>query len=340
MKLKFRRGAAFATQKARNYLKDKNPQDIKSVTVIRHAAIGDFMNIRPFLTELREFFPNAKITLNVLRSSMYGMPNDLIDDVFVMDKIDVETGKSATLFERIRQAKSIEPQDIVFDLTDSTLSLLFAFFSSSKLKIGYSYNPIRRFFYDISTLRSGFLVEAESVLQQLNILGCKTQRPLRYSFEERYPKSLKKRIVYFAGASVKEKRWEEKKFISLIDKMSKKYPDYKHAILQGIKDDEKFLEIKDALSENENVVLQEALSLDDALRFLSNSEMLISNDTGVRNMAIATRTPTIGIFFDIPPFGYWPREEKHDCVFNIDFVSPSVEDVYDASVVMMGKLYD
>jgi ADP-heptose:LPS heptosyltransferase len=161
MKLNFRRGAAFASQKARDYLKDKNPQDVKNVTVIRHAAIGDFMNIRPFLIELREFFPNAKITLNVLRSSMYGMPNDLIDDAFVMDKIDVVTGKSATLFERIRQARSMRAQDVVFDLTDSSLTLLFVIFSNSELKVGYSYRAFRRFFYDVSTLRRECLFDMD-----------------------------------------------------------------------------------------------------------------------------------------------------------------------------------
>ena len=52
MKLNFRRGSAFASNKARRYLEDKKPEDIKTITVIRHAAIGDFMNIRPFLIEL------------------------------------------------------------------------------------------------------------------------------------------------------------------------------------------------------------------------------------------------------------------------------------------------
>ncbi|MEN4054234.1 hypothetical protein, partial [Sulfurimonas sp. NWX79] len=68
--------------------------------------------------------------------------------------------------------------------------------------------------------------------------------------------------------------------------------------------------------------------------------MLVSNDTGVRNMGIALEIPTVGIFFEIPPFRYWPREEKHDCVFTIEYESPAVDDVFDATSHMIDKLYE
>ncbi|MBD3797958.1 MAG: lipopolysaccharide heptosyltransferase family protein, partial [Campylobacterales bacterium] len=65
LKLNFRRGSAFASKKAREYLATISPSDVKNIAVIRHAAIGDFVVTRPFLIELRKFFPNAKITLSV-----------------------------------------------------------------------------------------------------------------------------------------------------------------------------------------------------------------------------------------------------------------------------------
>jgi len=74
------------------------------------------------------------------------------------------------------------------------------------------------------------------------------------------------------------------------------------------------------------------------VQFLSNSHLLISNDTGIRNMAIATHTPTIGIFFDIAPFKYWPNEKKHDCVFNKNYQQPAVNDVFSSAVNMMEYL--
>jgi len=122
LKLNFRSGSAFASKKAREYLKGKKPEDIQSITVIRHAAIGDFMNIRPFLIELRNFFPNAKITLSVLKHYMYGIPYDLIDNVHVMRRYKEDNSKTG-FFTRIKEARTLPPQDMIFDLTDSTISL-------------------------------------------------------------------------------------------------------------------------------------------------------------------------------------------------------------------------
>jgi len=340
LKLNFRRGGAYASKKAKAYLADKKPEDIKNIAVIRHAAIGDFMNIRPFLIELRNFFPNAKITLSVVRHYMYGIPEDLIDDVHIMTRYN-EDGSKTGLLQRIKEAKTLAQQDIVFDLTDSTLTLLLVFLANAKLKIGYPYRAIRRSFYDIATLRSDFVVEAVSVEHMLNILGTKTRYPLKYGYEKLYPKTKDlKQIVYFAGASTKTKCWEEEKFCALIDKMSETYKEYDHVILQGIGEDEKFYEIYEPLQEKKNVLLQEVMPIEEVMQFLSNSRCLVSNDTGVRNMGIALEMPTIGIFFHIPPFRYWPREEKHDCVFNEEYTSPSVKAVYSATKNMIDKLYE
>ena len=193
MKLNFRHGGAFASKKAHKYLESISPNDIKTITVIRHAAIGDFVVMRPFLIELKNFFPNAIVTLSVLRTSMYGIPEDLVENIHIMDKYNVKNKtKKVGFFQRVKQAKELQEQDIIFDLTDSTLTVLLIFFAKAKLKVGYSYRAIRRIFYDIATLRSDFLVEASSVLQMLNILGAKTAIPLRYGLENKYPKDVKK----------------------------------------------------------------------------------------------------------------------------------------------------
>ena len=339
MKLNFRRGSAYASNKAREYLNNVNPADVEKITIVRHAAIGDFMNIRPFLIELRRFFPNAKVTLSVVKHYMYGIPEDLIDELHVMSRYK-DDGSKTGLFTRIKEAKSLPPQDMIFDLTDSTLTLLLVFLSQAKLKIGYPYRGLRRAFFDIATLRSDFVVEAQSVMHMLNIMGAKTRVPLVYGNGVKYKKEDLEQIVYFAGASTEDKCWEKEKFLALIEKMSDNFPAYKHVILQGIGENEKFLDIYKPLSYKENVLLQEKMSIEDVMKFISKSRCLVSNDTGVRNMGIALETPTIGIFFQIPPFRYWPREEKHDCVFNIEYTSPSIEDVYKASKEMIEKLYE
>ena len=336
MQLNFRQKAAFASKKAVNYLADKNPDDISQIVIVRHAAIGDFMNIRPFLIGLKSFFPSAKITLSTINSYTYGIPNDLINEVHVIDRTVGD--KKTSFFQRIKQIKQLPQADLLFDLTDSSLSLYTTIFSKPKLKIGYSYRSSRRFFYDISTLRSDFVLEADSVLHMLYMLGYSRHGDLEYGYGKLYPKKHAKQIVYFAGASMKNKCWNEDKFTALIEQLSDQYTDYQHVILQGIRKDEQFLEIYSPISHKKNVKLQKTMSLEGAMQFLANSHLLISNDTGIRNMAIATQTPTIGIFFDIAPFKYWPNEQKHDCVFNKNYQQPAMTDVLDSAVKMMEYL--
>jgi ADP-heptose:LPS heptosyltransferase len=321
------------SKKITNYLADTTLYNVQNIIVIRHAAIGDFMNIRPFLIGLKLFFPNAKVTLSTINTYTYGIPDDLIDATHIIDRTIGD--KKTSLFQRIKQIKQLPQADLLFDLTDSSLSLFTAIFSKPKIKIGFSCSPIRRFFYDISTLRSDFVLEADSVLHMLYMLGYSRHGDLEYGYDKRYPKKQTKKIVYFAGASMKNKCWSENKFTALIDKLSTQYPDYQHVILQGIRGDEKFLEIYSPLSYKDNVTLQKTMSLDDVMQFLSNSHLLISNDTGIRNMAIATQTPTIGIFFNIAPFKYWPNEKIHDCVFNEDYHQPTVDNVFKSAQRMM-----
>lgn len=339
IRLNFRRGSAFASKKIRKYLETITPEEVKHIIVIRHAAIGDFMVIRPFLIEVKKFFPNAKITLNVLRTAQYGIPYDLIDNVHIVDKYDPKNkNKKVSLFYRIKQAKTLPEADFLFDLTDSSLSLLLSFFAKSKIKFAYSYRGVRRMFYDMATLRSDFVLESYSALHMLNMLGNKSIE-LDYGFANRYKKDIKKRIVYFAGASIKEKCWEESKYRDCINKLSDDYQEYEHVILQGIKEDEKFLDIYESLKDKTNVRLQTPMELDEVMQYLSDSSLVVSNDTGIRNMAIAVETPTVGVFFLTGAFRYWPRDGKHECVFNLEYTSPSVEDVYNSIKNLLLKIY-
>jgi ADP-heptose:LPS heptosyltransferase len=243
-----------------------------------------------------------------------------------MDKHHPKTHKKTNLIYRIKQAKTLPPQDIIFDLTDSSFTLLQIIFSKAKLKIGYPYRMIRRLFFDIAILRSDFVYEANSIMHMLNILGSK--KIIIDDFGFSYQKNIQNQIIYFAGASTKDKCWEEEKFAQLISIMANKYPHIQHIILQGIKEDEKFLDIYNKNRHHTNVILQQPMDLNTTMQFLANSKIVISNDTGIRNMAIAVDTPTVGIFFATGAFRYWPQAKIHRCVFNENYVSPDVQDVY------------
>jgi len=344
LKLNFRRGSAFASKKAKEYLKDKKPEDIKNITVIRHAAIGDFVVMRPFLIELRKFFPNAKITLSVMRCYMYGMPEDLVDAIHIVDKRDpANKNKKTSFFQRLQQIKELPPQDMMFDLTDSALSLMLILFSDTKIKIGYPYRWLRRIFYDIAVPRSDFVLETMSMMHQINIMGANTQHyPLEYGLTKEKRDEKSPFIIYFPGASVEERCWEESKFIALIEKMRNLYPDYKHVVLKGIKEDEHFNAIYEPFISCDNVLHQDPLPIEEIYDYLARASLVIVGDTGIRNMAIAANAPTLGIMWvlNISPMRYLPKVQEHQVVFNTEFEQPDVDSVFESARKMIDSLYE
>ena len=344
MILNFRRGGAFANEKAKKYFKNKNPEDIKSVVVIRHAAIGDFVVMRPFLLELKNFLPNAKITLSVDSNAMYGMPDDLVDNIHIIDKMSKkDKSKKSTFFERLKQVKELPHHDILFDLTDSSLTLLMVIFANVDIKIGYSYRALRRLFYDLSTLRSDFVLETQSMLHQLNIIGANTKHyPLNYQLST-FKRDIKNPyIIYFAGASIKARCWGDNNFTDLISKMLIKYPNYKHVILKGIKDDEQFDDIYKPFINVDNVLHQDSLPIKNIYDYLAQASLVVVGDTGIRNMAIASNTPTIGLIFaeGVSPQKYLPKTKEHKVVFNTNYLKPSVDDVFNSTDTLLKNLYE
>lgn len=343
MELVFRKCTASASKKAKNYFKNKNPEDVKNICVVRHAAIGDWIVARPFLIELKKFFPNAKITLSVLRTAMYGMPEDLVDNIHIMDKDNPkDKTKKTSLWTRIQQAKQLPKQDIIFDLSDSTMTLLLILVSNPDIKIGYPYRWIRKFFFDITTFRSDFVLETQSMMHQLNILGANTMHyPLEYKLTTKKTDRENPYIIYFAGASMKDRCWGEHNFIDLIKLMKNKYPNYKHIILKGIKNDEQFNEIYEPFKDNVNVVHQDALPLEQIYDYLAQASLTIVGDTGIRNMAIGSNSPTLGIMWIkiLSPLRYLPKTQNHQVVFNNKFEIPKVNDVFQEATKMMTNLY-
>lgn len=78
-----------------------------------------------------------------------------------------------------------------------------------------------------------------------------------------------------------------------------------------------------ALTEYANFSIQECLPLDQVVEFIARARMVVAPDTGIRNVAISTHTPTVGLFFATVPFRYTPRYERHHIVMNANADVPT-----------------
>ena len=315
----------WASSRARSAIGQKRPEEIRTIAVVRHAALGDQVLTRPFLLEARRFFPNASITLSLIDSYRYGAPVDLVD------RVHVAAGRGQpqlSLRAQIAKARELGPHDILFDFAATARSYWLCALTQAWLKIGFPYrHRLGRMLYDITILRSDFRFEAELLLDALNVLGCKTQHPLRYGLAEPPAQRARPYVVYFPGASVATKQWPSGNFVQLIAHMAQAHPAIEHLVLEGIAPLDSVRPVAEALRGLANVSTQGARELPETISLLKGASLVVSNDTGIRNLAIAAETPTVGIFYSTVPFRYWPRAESHDVVFNPAGTVPSVAEV-------------
>jgi len=321
------------SKKAAKKLAPLEDTDVRKIAVIKHAAFGDMLLLRPFLLELGKAFPDAKITLSVISHYQRGVPKDLVDRVHVVPSTKEKTG----IWQSYKAYKDLGQQDLLFDLTASTRSFALSLMARAKFKIGFQYRSLHKFIYDIAIPRSAYRFEAGTFLEQLCPLGINFAWPPQFDMKVSLVKRDKPYIVYFPTASSPAKSWPAENFSILIGKMAAELPHHEHIILSGISEWEKVVadDIMASLSEIGNISQLEAGPDDYAL--LKGAALLVSNDTGIRHLGIALGTTTVCIFFLTPPYRYWPRYGRHQVVYNQDASMPSCQAV---AIAMQKALAD
>lgn len=309
--------------RGRRWLSQLHVESIERIVVIRQCAFGDMMATRPFLVELRRFFPNAHITLSTVSKYQYAIPEDLVDRIHVLDS------EESSLKGQWEQLKALGKPDVLFDLADTSRSRLLTLLTPARVKLGFPYRRIfNHLLFDVGILRSDFHYEAEVLLDFLKIMGHKPRYPLEFAMPRHRRSEAEPRIVYFPFAAIAEKSLPPTAWCELIDLAASRFPGYRHVLLEGNKAEERGDFLADIVARHTNVTVQPRLDLDELATFMAASRVLVSGDTGVRNLALATHTPTLGIFFMTVPFRYWPRyEDCHEAVFHRDGRIPSEGDV-------------
>lgn len=295
-----------AAQKAAKLQRDK----IKNIVVIKHAALGDMLLVRPMLISLRETFPNAKLTLSVVTNYMSGIPEDLVDRVHIAKGNEQRYSFSETY----KSYKELGAQDLLFDISATSRSFWLTKITPATLKIGFVHRGLHRLLYDIAIPRAHYRFEAESFMEQMHVIGLDFEWPLRFDLPKPEPVRTKPYVLYFPTASVASKCWPAENFSELINNMCQQLPDYEHLLLSGL------AEWEQETAKNIATTIKQTNFLlvpggPETFSLVANAHILVANDTSIRNMAIAYYTPTVGIF---PPsftaFGYRPLFGPHASV--------------------------
>ncbi len=309
-------------------------EQVRNIGVIKHAGFGDTLLTRPFLLLLREHFPNARITYSIKTNQQQGVPRDLVDNIHVMPS----SRKRRNWATAMKAYRTFGPQDIIFDLTASTPSFLLTRLTPAKIKVGFQHRNVHKWIYHVAIPRSVYHFEAETYLEQLHPFGIPYKLPLDFrmptetSIDEDAP------IAHFTGAATEYKCWPVEFFAKLISMIADRYPDKQQVIIAGLQTWEK----ERARKIHAEVKSAGMISLVDdpehTETMIRKASILISNDTGVRHLAIAHATPTIGIFFATLPFRYWPRWGHHEVVFRKNGAPPSPESVFDTLELLLDDI--
>jgi len=330
MMLWFHKGV-WISKRGKATAEELDPPEVKRVAVIRHAALGDMILTRNFLIELRKAFPNAFVTFSVASNYMAGIPVDLVDRVHLLDTAN-------RWLPYFRNMRDLQTQDIIFDLAATTRSMWMCKVNKAKLKIGFPYHIAQRFFYDIVVPRSDMYFEVDGMLNALKIFGFVPQMPHVYNLPGIPLKRDKPYILYFTTASTQRKCWPIDRFVGLITKMSETMPKFEHLIQEGTGVWESIRGTMEDLRNKRNVCIIGPGTVENLIAVVKGATMVISNDTSVRNIAVAATVPSVGVFISPPVFRYLPTIGNHHIVFNRDGSAPDVEKVFESSLALLQKI--
>lgn len=305
-----------------------DPGAVRSIAVIKHAALGDLVLTRPFLRETRRHFPVARIVLGLASNYRRGAPVDLVDDVHVVER-------GLPWRQALRNYRELGAQDILFDLTGTARSRWLVLLNRPRLAVGLAGSRLDGRLYDVVVPRGGFKYEAETFLDLLQAVGLPVGWPPDFALPVPPRPQAAPYVLHFVTASTPGKSWPTDRFAQLARELAAARPGLAQVVLAGIADWEQAVaaRLRAELDDVPGVVVlpREA----DLEAWCAHATVCIANDTGARNLAIAFGTPTVGLFFDTPPFRYLPRFGRHEAVFAPGRALPEVADVVAAALRLL-----
>jgi ADP-heptose:LPS heptosyltransferase len=312
-------------------------EDVRSVAVIKHAALGDLVLTRPFLVEVRRHFPNASITLGAIANYVHGLPEDLVD------RIHVAAGQfrpRPSWRERLRSYRELGYHDLLFDLTASSASAWITKVNPAQVKFGFAHNPFSRWIYDVTLPRSILTYEAQTYLHMLALLRLRYAWPPDFGWPPHVAASDPPYLVYFPTASGPSRCWPAERFGALMGRLAQALPHHEHRLLYGMGAWE--VEADDlalaAAGAHPNIKAVRDATGDAFRALLRGATLFIGNDTGVKHLATGLGTPTLALMPRSLVDTYLPRFDFHDEVHDPEGEEPTVDAVEQAALRLLERI--
>jgi heptosyltransferase-2 len=326
----------------------KDLGEVKKILIIRqHNQLGDMLAGVSLFRAVKEKFPHSHLTLLSSKDNYYGViKNKLIDELIVFDKTKMfNPFELISFIKRIKQGfdLTIVPVTVSISFTSNILARL----SKSKIRIGPKSldgkpNGSAYFFdrrVDIDWRKHPDSNVSEHILEIVRPFGIDTKDlSSEISFDESDNIAAKKFISEIkqnskalliglhVGAGKPQNRWSLSKYVELIEKLNSDYNCVFY--LTGSDSDSEELNF---VNSNTKVKLHKYLNkqISQVAAIISNSNLFITNDTGIMHVAGTTTTPQVSLFGPTNPFNWAPCGKNKIFLRKSDLIDDiEVDDVF------------
>lgn len=299
--------------------------NIKKILIIRVDGIGDLLNSTPAIALLRQNYPSAEITVlarPLNASVLTGNPN--VDKVLVYDR----GGEHIRLSQRLRFFSKLRNEQ--FDLVVAMQTAFFPHFitllSGAKYRLGRYQKRFKSTFTHVwrGKYKKGETHEVDRNLELVRLIcNGESNRQLVFnlSFDEiadakALTASLAIGEVSFLigihpGGSSYDKRWPEKQYAELADRLVDQY-NATILLLRGPEEAELTHNIQKEMQSYAFSYAPKTIRELGAL--LSLCDLVVCNDSGPMHIAAAVNVPTVAIFGPTDHVAWHPMSENASIV--------------------------
>jgi len=308
------------------FTRRKVPARISSVLIIKPCCIGDVLLATAAITQLRQHFPDAKLSLAVGPWAKPAvMNNPRLDEL-----IDFGPGLKGYL-EMVKKARSRKFEACLV-LERSPLLTLLPFLAGIPHRIGIDSGG-RGFSLTAKVPWKGTTHEAELYLEVARALGVAVERPRLEFFpsdaeirwaEETLAPLLAARPAHLVavhpgggenpGMRLIAKRWPTERYAELARWLTGKWA---AVLLVGASADLELAEaVKQEVAPSKALLdLTGATTLGQLGALLQRCDLFVGNDTGPMHLAVAVGTPVVALFGPSHPATYGPFGDRSRAIY-------------------------
>jgi ADP-heptose:LPS heptosyltransferase len=338
-------------------LQDLDPSKIRNILVVSSTAIGDTLLSTPAIRAVRECFPNARIIAHFNVRNM-----ELFENNPDIDGIVPYYGGYKRFWRTIWQLRRQRFELALIFHGNEPQATPMAYLSGAQYIIKLPNTSRYRFLLaNRGQVRTwdDFTHGVEQRLQVAQLAGCHVSDkrmvlPLAMDQEAAVERFMQASgigpsdpvVGFQVAASTVSRMWFAEKYVELGRRLVTEYPDVRIVITGSPQEAAYAREIGTAIGHNVIVAAGE-LRLKQVPWLIRRLRLLVTGDTGIMHMAIATRTPVVALFAaaDARRSGPYYDQDKHTviqkhrtcvpcvgkrCTFQVCMDNISVDEVFSA----------